>query len=168
VAVSDTVAVAVTVAVEVGVSVAVWVAVLVAVEVGVDVGVALAVIVTVGVAVAVEDGPVDGVAVGVKAAVGVAVAVGVLDETAGGFLILKCCEAATVFPWSFNSAVRSYWPGTSVPMLNVMTEEDGLGWREFESTVRPFWPRIFSSNRHWLRGVPSDGWTLTPTRTICD
>lgn len=153
-------AVSVAVAVEVGVAVTVWVAVLVLVEVavGVEVGVALAVTVTAVVA----------VAVGVRVGVGVAVAVGVLDARAAGFLILICCEEATVFLWSFNSAVRSYWPGTSVPMLNVMTEEDGLGWTESESTVRPFWPRILSSNRHWLSGVPADGRTVIPTWTICD
>ena len=142
------VTVTVGVVVEVGVAVTVWVAVLVLVKVavGVEVGVALAVTVTVE----------------------VAVAVGVLDARAGGFLILICCEAAKVFPWVFNSAVRSYWPGTSVPMLSVMTEDDGLGWTESESTVRPFWPRILSSNRHWLSGVPADGRMLIPTWTICD
>jgi hypothetical protein len=172
VAVSVTVAVAVAVevrvavAVEVGVAVAVLVTVEVAV--GVEVGVALAVTVTVGVAVAVGDGSVDGVAVGVRVGVALAVAVGVLDGTPCGFLILKCCEAATVFPWSFNSAVRTYWPGTSFPVLNVMREEGGLGCSESESTVRPFWPSIFSSNRHRLRGVLGDAWTVTPTWTICD
>src|SRR6202035_697106 len=120
--------------------------------------------VAVAVAVAVE----VRVAVAVEVGVALAVAVGVSDGAARGFLILKCCEAATVFPWSFNSAVRSYWPGTSVPVLNVMTEEDGLGCTESESTVRPFWPRIFRSNRHLLRGFLGDGWTVTPTWTICD
>lgn len=148
------------VAVCVEVALAVTVTVGVAVEVGVAVTVWVAVLVLVKVAVGVE--------VGVALAVSVAVAVGVLDARAGGFLILICCEAAKVFPWVFNSAVRSYWPGTSVPMLSVMTEDDGLGWTESESTVRPFWPRILSSNRHWLSGVPADGRTLIPTWTICD
>jgi hypothetical protein len=155
VAVAVGVGVAVSVEVCVAVAVAVGVSVSVAVAVGVAVGVAVAVSVAVAVAVLV------GVAVDVSVTVGVAVAVA--EGVADSFVILCRCEAATVFADCSSATIRSYWPGVTAPMSNVMTEATWVGWNESESTVRPFCLCIFSSNRYALSGIPVDGWTVTPT-----
>lgn len=166
-----TVDVAVAVGVEVSVAVAVLVAVTVSVEVGVAVTVAVAVgvalVVTVTVGVDVGGGSMDGVAVGegvsVAVMVGVALATGSLR-----FLIRICCGANTVVPPRCSSAVRSYSPGATASMRNVLTEEAWVGWKESPTTCCPFCLSTFSRNRYSLSGVFGDGWTVVETWTICD
>lgn len=182
VAVGVRVAVAVTVAVAVGVAVAVWVAVLVtvaltvgvavAVEVRVAVEVAVAVklaaAVTLGVGVDVGGGSVDGVAVGVRVGVRVAVMVGFAVATLPGrFLILIRCGANTVVPPCSSSAVRSYSPGATAPMLSVVTEDAWVGWKESESTFDPFCFRTSSRNIYCASEVPDDDRTVAAIWTIC-
>jgi hypothetical protein len=48
-------------------------------------------------------------------------------------------------------------------MLNVVTEEASVGWKESESTFRPFGLSTFSSNRYSLSGVAGEGWTVSAT-----
>ncbi len=85
---------------------------------------AVAVTVVVGVAVLVA----DGVAVGLSVGVGVAVIVGVAVTTEyARFLIRNCCGANTVVPPCSSCAVRSYLPGTTASMLNVVKEEVWAG-----------------------------------------
>ena len=137
-------------------AVAVRVAVLVTVGVAVrvEVGVALVVSVGVGVAVAVGDGSVDGVAVGVRVGVGVAVIVGVAVAPRPTRFFISIRGAYTVVPPRCSSAVTSYWPGATAPMLNVVTGEASVGWKESESTFDPFFFCTFSINKYWLSGVP--------------
>jgi hypothetical protein len=123
----------------------------VTVEVGVrdEVGVTLAVAVRVGVAVAVGDGSLVGVAVGVRVGVGVAVLVGVAVALGPDrFFIRIRFGANTVVPPPCSSAVRSYWPGATAPMLNVVTEEAWVGWKESENTFDPFFFSTFSINKY--------------------
>ena len=89
---------------------------MVAVEVEVDVAVSVAVAVRVTVAVT--------VAVGVE--VGVAVGVGVGTELSV-FFIRTRCGACAVVPLSSNSAVKSYSPGATAPIFNVVTIEVWVG-----------------------------------------
>jgi hypothetical protein len=165
------------VAVAVGVAVRIAVAVsdgsVEGVSLGVGVGVGDAVTVAVPVAVAVW------VSVAVKVEVAVSVAVGVegvevevdvgLGVGTGSWVLLIRirCGAFAFVPLCTNSAVKSYSPGATAAMFNVVTMEVWVGWTESASTFFPFVLSTLSLSRYLLSWVPDFGWTVTPTWSIC-